>query len=296
MIEPLSNQNVEQSQERSDGDRNGFSDADVYQTQQPIKSPRNKKVNNTVPEQKTSLKNGKELSAPVGANQVLAAKPKELEDRHQREIFKTVLDTLEAERKRIAESIHNSLGQILYAAKLSLDAIDKSMLSETDKESIKNANRLLNDAITESRRLSHELMPAILEDFGLKTAVEDICRKLNGRTRLKCRFKGSIKRLDKFVEIAIYRLVQELVMNVVKHADASDSLVAVEVYHSHVLVLVQDNGKGFNIMKEKGDGIGLKTIRNNVNLLNGSINITSKRGQGTTINIDIPLKTADYFL
>jgi signal transduction histidine kinase len=296
MIEPLSNQNVEQSQGKGGRDRNGFSDAEEHQKRQSAKFLRSTKANK-ITEQKTTLQDGEEVLIPLAdADQVLGAKPKELDDRQQQEIFRTVLDNLEAERKRIAESIHNSLGQILYAAKLSLEAVDKSGLTENDKESMKNANRFLSDAIAESRRLSHELMPAILEDFGLKIAVEDICRKLNGRIQLKCRFKGSIKRLDKFIEIAIYRLVQELVMNVVKHADASDSLVAVEVYHSHVLVLVQDNGKGFNIIKEKGDGIGLKTIRNNVNLLNGSINITSKRGQGTTINIDIPLKTADYFL
>ena len=201
------------------------------------------------------------------------------------------MDTQEVERKRIAEALHNSLGQILYAAKLSLGTIDKSSIAESDQENLKSADKLLNDAITESRRLSHELMPVILEDFGLKTAIEDICRKLSGKTQFKCRFKGSIKQIDKYVEVAIYRLVQELVMNVINHSGASNSLVAVEVYADRIVVLVQDDGRGFNALKEKKGGIGLKTIRNNVNLLNGRINITSKAGNGTSINIEIPFKS-----
>ena len=221
----------------------------------------------------------------------LLLKQKELEESQQQEIFRAILDTQEVERKRIAETLHNSLGQILYAAKLSLGTVDKLSLEETNKESIKNVDKLLNDAITESRRLSHELMPVILEDFGLKTAVEDICRQLNGKTRFKCQFKGSMKRLDKYMEIAIYRLIQELVVNAVRHSGATDALVAIEANQARIMVSVQDNGKGFNIAKGKGGGIGLKTIRNNVSLLNGNIEITSKPGNGTIININIPLKS-----
>jgi len=218
----------------------------------------------------------------------LLLRQKELEERQQQEIFRTILDTQEVERKRIAETLHNSLGQILYAAKLILGKVNKSPMTEDDKESLKNADKLLNDAITESRRLSHELMPVILEDFGLKTAIEDICQRLSGRTQFKCRFKGAIKRLDKYIEIAIYRLVQELMMNVVKHAEAIHSLIAIEVYHDRVLILVQDDGKGFAASKDKGGGIGLKTIRNNLSLLKGNIDIASKAGNGTIITIDVP--------
>ncbi|HEY9003990.1 MAG TPA: GAF domain-containing protein [Mucilaginibacter sp.] len=223
-------------------------------------------------------------------NRELDRRQKELEEMQQQEIFRTVLDTQEIERKRIAETLHNSLGQILYAAKLSLGTVDKSQINESNKESIKTADKLLTDAITESRRLSHELMPVILEDFGLKTSIEDVCRRLSGKVQFKCRFKGSAKRLDKYIEVAIYRLIQELMMNVVRHSEASNSLVAIEAYHNRILVLVQDDGKGFNALKEKAGGIGLKTIRNNVNLLNGNIDIISKAGKGTIINIDIPFK------
>lgn len=220
----------------------------------------------------------------------LELKQKAMEERREAEIFRAILDAQEAERKRIAENLHNGLGQTLYAAKLSLGALNKFSVPENDRENLKNADKLLNDAINESRRLSHELMPAILEDFGLKVGIEDICRNLNGKTLFKCQFKGPIKQLDKYIRMVIYRLVQELLMNVVKHSQASNALVAIEVFRGHVLVLVQDDGKGFSPSKEKADGIGLKTIRSNVSLLNGNIAIASKPGKGSTINIDIPFK------
>ena len=179
---------------------------------------------------------------------------------------------------------------MLYAIKLGLGTLNKSTLGETEKESMKNADKLLTDAISESRRLSHELMPTILEDFGLKAAVEDICRKLSGKAKVKCHFKGLARKLDRHIEIAVFRLIQELAMNAVKHSDATEVRVLVEVGKSSILISVQDNGKGFNMAKEKADGIGLKTIRNNVNLLKGYFDITSKPDTGTTINIEIPYK------
>jgi PAS domain S-box-containing protein len=219
-----------------------------------------------------------------------AIRQKELEEKQQQEIFRAVLDTQEAERKRIAENLHNSLGQMLYAIKLGLGTVNKSQLAENAWESLKNVDKLLSEAINESRRLSHELMPTILEDFGLKAAVEDICRKLSDKVKIKCRFKGLAKKMEGHIETAVYRLVQELVMNIVKHSDAAEALVLVEIGKSAILISVQDNGKGFNVMKEKRAGIGLKTIRNSVNLLNGDIDIVSKPGEGTIINIEIPYK------
>ncbi|HTK18338.1 MAG TPA: GAF domain-containing protein [Mucilaginibacter sp.] len=223
----------------------------------------------------------------------LASSQKELEERLQQQIFRAVLDTQEVERKRIAETLHNSLGQILYAVKLSLSTVNKSLLNGNDKESLKNADKLLNDAITESRRMSHELMPVILEDFGLKNAIEDICRQFTGTIKFKCRINGLNRQLHKYLETAIYRIIQELMINIVKHSGATEATVNIEVKKKGMLVTVEDNGKGLVNYSQKYDGIGLKTIRNNVNLLNGKINIASKPDKGTIISIDIPVKPID---
>jgi signal transduction histidine kinase len=221
----------------------------------------------------------------------LNRRQKELEEWQRQQVFRVILDTQEEERKRIAENLHNSIGQILYGTKLSLGQVLKADIAEDHKQHIRMADKLLSDAIAESRRLSHELMPVILEDFGLKVALEDICRQLSGQTRFKHRSKGLTNRLDKYIEVAVYRIVQELTMNIVKHAKATEALVAVEVQRAQLLVLVQDNGKGFNAESAKTPGIGLKTIQNKVSLLNGNIDIESKPDLGTVININIPIKT-----
>jgi signal transduction histidine kinase len=220
----------------------------------------------------------------------LNRRQKHLEEWQQQQIFRVILDTQEEERRRIAESLHNSLGQLLYGVKLSLGHMLKADMSEKDRESLRNTDKLLNQAIAESRRISHELMPTILEDFGLKSAVEDICRQLSDGVKIKCVFKGLTQRFDRYIETAVYRIIQELLLNVVKHSGASHALVVIEVEKASVLILVQDNGKGFDLKNRTGDGIGLKTIRNKVNLLNGNINIVSIPGEGTVINIDVPVK------
>ncbi|MBV8389737.1 MAG: PAS domain-containing protein [Mucilaginibacter sp.] len=220
----------------------------------------------------------------------LTSKQKELEELQQQQIFRTILDTQEQERKRIAENLHNGLGQLLYGVKLSLDQLDEKDADTVSAQIVRNTDRLLNDAINEARRISHELMPAILEDFGLKTAIEDISRQFKDKIRFKCRFKGLANKLDKYVEIAVFRIIQELMTNAAKHSNATEASVMLEIYKTHIVILVQDNGKGFDLPGEKGDGIGLKTIHNKVSLLNGKINIVSKPGEGTVINIDIPAK------
>lgn len=226
-------------------------------------------------------------------NSELIREQQALEARQQQAIFRTILDTQEVERKRIAENLHNSLGQILYGAKLTLGQVLSSQLTDSDKENLRNADKLLNDAITESRRMSHELMPVILEDFGLKIAVVDICRQLSGSTQFKCRFKGLVRRLDKYLEVAIYRIIQELMTNIVKHAKATEALVAIEIHKDQLLILVQDNGKGFSGRPGKNAGIGLKTIQNKVSLLNGNINMQSTADGGTIINVNVSLKTVN---
>ena len=218
----------------------------------------------------------------------LSKRQKEIEEWQQQQVFRAILDTQEEERKRIAESLHNGLGQILYGTKLSLDQAMKTDMPDHAKDNLKNTDRLLATAISESRRISHELMPAILEDFGLKSAIEDTCRQLSDGVRIKCQFKGLNKQLDKYIETAVYRIIQELLMNIVKHSKATEALVAIELQKHQMLILVRDNGIGINPNAEKNSGIGLRTIQNKVSLLHGSINMESQAHKGTVININIP--------
>jgi len=225
-------------------------------------------------------------------NLELMLERRELEKRQQREIFMATLKAQEEERKRIAENLHNGLGQLLYGVKLSLDNIQSKKEAQNiapEQSQLKQAERLLKEAIRESRRISHELMPTILEDFGLQTAIEDICEQFNKTINFKCKFIGLDEELDKYTEIAIYRMVQELIINIIKHAKASEASVVIKVNEHLVQILIEDNGIGF---KEQADrrGIGLSTIQNKMRLLNGSLNITSISGKGSVIHIQFPNK------
>lgn len=207
-------------------------------------------------------------------------------------IFWATMDAQEIERKRIAENLHNGLGQLLYGIKLSLEQmkLDTVRVNRAELKKIKQTTAdLLTEAIAESRRLSHELTPMILEDFGLKEALGDVCEQL-GRShglRVDCRFTGFFQRLAAPIGTAIYRTVQELLMNVVRHAGASQASAVVDVTGKAVNIVVSDNGKGFT-ENYKSSGIGLKTIRNKVRLLNGKFTLSSKHTKGSVISIRIP--------
>ncbi|RZK44568.1 MAG: PAS domain-containing sensor histidine kinase [Hymenobacter sp.] len=206
--------------------------------------------------------------------------------------FWATMDAQETERKRIAENLHNGLGQLLYGIKLSLEqmSLDASPINLEKLKKIKQTtDLLLIEAIAETRRLSHELTPMILEDFGLKEALSDVCEQLGRSHSLKidCHFNGFFQRLARPIATAIYRTVQELVMNVVRHAGASKATVEVEVTGKVVIISVTDNGKGFG-EDYKSNGIGLKTIRNKVRLLGGKFTLTSGKDKGSTISIRIP--------
>lgn len=215
----------------------------------------------------------------------------ELEKKQQREIFMATLNAQEEERRRIAENLHNGLGQLLYSVKLNLEQLNPKL--ENDPaihfNSLKQAERLLTEAIRESRRISHELMPAILEDFGLQAAIEDICEQFNKTIDFNCQFQGLDRKLDKHIEIAVYRMVQELIINIIKHARATRASILITLNGDIISISIEDNGVGFREVSPKR-GIGLGTIQNKVKLLNGTVDIKSTKGNGTKIHIHFPYK------
>lgn len=209
----------------------------------------------------------------------------------KKEIFRTVLETQQAERKRIAENLHNGLGQLLYGVKLNLskNMLNHAKLSSADHlRELQGTDGLLADAIRESRRLSHELMPPILEDFGLKAALDDICNQFQLAIMIRPIYSGLENKRDKSIEVAIYRVVQELIINVVKHAEATKVILTINANEEVIHIQVHDNGKGFEHDQVLNNGIGLKAIRNKTNLLNGCLAINSVLGEGTVISVLIP--------
>ena len=212
----------------------------------------------------------------------LAEEATQLRLRRQQEVLAAILTTQENERKRIAEALHNGLGQVLYATKLSLEGSHAA-----PRESLK----LLDEAIRTARTISFELTPGILEDFGLRTALEELVKRV-ARVRLPVRMHvaGLEQRLPPQVEIAVYRVVQELLNNVMKHAHASEVVVHVAHEDSRLEVSVEDNGCGFEtaaLAAQPLTGIGLAGMRNRVALLGGELSINSQLGRGTIVSFEV---------
>lgn len=208
------------------------------------------------------------------------------EQEHRQQIAEIILNTQEEERRRVAERLHNGLGQVLFAAKLSLSHLKSDQ--QGNEPALKYTEKLISDCIQECRRISHNLTPVLLEEFGLKKTVEDVCNQLSGAVIFTYKINGLATRVERFLEIAVYRIVQELMMNIVRHAEASQASIFIWEKDTSIQVRVIDNGKGFDELKLGREGFGLHTIRSKVNLLTGSIKISSVQGEGTTITINIP--------
>jgi len=205
--------------------------------------------------------------------------------RRQQEVLSAVLATQEIERRRIAEALHNSLGQLLYATKLSLEGRDG--VSAPPRDSL----NLLEEAIRATRTISFELTPSILEDFGLRTALGELIKRIApARLPVQLLLVNLDKRLLPEVEIAVYRMVQELLNNVMKHAQATEVIVHVAREHGRIAVSVEDNGRGFEpiaLTEQPLTGIGLPGVRNRVALLGGEVIINSRLGRGTIISFEL---------
>ncbi|GAB2864882.1 sensor histidine kinase [Hymenobacter ruber] len=215
----------------------------------------------------------------------LAEEATQMRLRQQQEVLAAILATQETERKRIAEALHNGLGQLLYAAKLSL-AGRAGVAGAPD-----GALNLLQEAIRATRTISFELTPGVLEDFGLQTALQELVKRIApAGLPIRLHLLGLGHRFSPPVEIGVYRTVQELLNNVMKHAHATEAVVHVAHENGRLEVSVEDNGCGFEPAALAGQplaGIGLAGVRNRVALLGGRLAINSRLGRGTIISFEL---------
>lgn len=208
----------------------------------------------------------------------------QLKEEHQKSIMTAVFRTQENERRRISESLHDSVSQLLYGIKLKLQEYKKL---EKDARVFDELNALIAQAVDETRDISFELAPSILTDFGLATTLEEMVKRLNsGNLKIRTRIIGVTQRFDIGKELSIFRIIQELVNNVIKHSLATDLKIELIKKNKDLIINVSDNGKGFDtVSKQTASGSGLHSIKNRLDLLNGIMNITSTDGAGTLVNI-----------
>ena len=198
----------------------------------------------------------------------------------------------EIERRRLAQELHDGLGQAISAIGLNLNALEPEL--ETFNQRFKNIyvdlKEKLDYAFEEIRAISKNLTPKILEEFGLARALEYLEETLDNSTKVELNFSlhGDLDNLESDVSLSIYRSVQELLSNALRHAKAKTIHVYVTRSTDAILVIVEDDGIGFKPNKT-GFGLGISNLKARVELLRGQINIDSNDKGGTSVSINIPL-------
>lgn len=205
---------------------------------------------------------------------------------------RSVLEGEEAERSRLAGDLHNGLGGLLSGIKLNLSSMkENSVISHENVSTFNHALSLLDTSIIELRRIAHNLMPETLTHYGLRTALEDFCIQVSpaGKPEINVRFFGDEIRNNKELELTMYRIIQELVNNSLKHASAT--LITIQVFSEPQRLVAQiiDNGCGFDNTGNVFSGKGLENIYSRVTAINGKLDIWSEPGQGTEISIEIEI-------
>jgi len=204
---------------------------------------------------------------------------------NQKKISTITLQTEERERKRISEALHDSVSQLLYGIRIHLSQLNNTNL---EKGSL-HLNKLIDMAIAETRNISFELAPPILEHFGLPDTIKELVSRLQTpQLQFKLKLLGFSQRFDLLLEHTVFRIIQELVNNSLKHSGGN--LIEIQLRKNHQIeIIVQDNGIGFNTadFKTKPGGAGLVSIENRVNLYNGEMEIQSEIERGTRIRITL---------
>ena len=207
----------------------------------------------------------------------------------QKEAFAAIINAEENERKRIAMELHDGLGQLLSAAKLNISVLEDTN-SEEDRLAVDNAENLIDQAIADLRNISHNLMPSALIRLGLIPAIHDMADKINSGRKVvvKITSEGFESRLPGNLEIAIYRVIQESVNNILKHAGAGNIFINLRYGGESLDLSIEDDGKGMPepSTSNSGKGIGWDDIRSRVSLFNGRMNLYSEPGKGTRLNIN----------
>lgn len=209
-----------------------------------------------------------------------------LEDQQKLSVSNALIEGEEVERKRIARDLHDGLGSMLSGLKIHLKLAEKE-----NALSAAEVNNLLDKSIKELRNISQNLMPESLLKLSLEHALRDLCMaNSNAKTQIEFQYLIQKPNLPKNYEIVIYRIIQELLNNALKYADASLILVSCSQNKDTFFITVEDNGVGFDIMDKNNNGMGLRNIKNRVEILKGKLEIESEVNKGTSAYIELKVK------
>jgi signal transduction histidine kinase len=220
-----------------------------------------------------------------------------LEEEQQKILLNASIRWQEEERQRIAADLHDDAGPLLATARLYLNENLLKQDMSTQLQSIYNAKQIIDDTIQLIRNISHSLMPPTLKNFGLESAVNDLFQKISGTGAMNasCRFHDYRQRLVPEQELLVFRVVQELINNVLKHSNASFMHITQNIQEGRFYLRLHHDGRGitqddFQKMNKSSLGLGLKNIQSRIKVLQGNINFEKDISQTYfKITIDIPV-------
>lgn len=209
----------------------------------------------------------------------------------QKEKINAEIKTLENERRRVARDLHDEVAALFAIARLKLSSIE-----ETDEEKnvfLKGACAHIDDGLEKIRDIAKDLMPITLERKGLSQALEELFCKVEEANRIQVDrlIADAGVTFDKNIQIQIYRVIQEIIHNSLKHATATRIIFRLEVKDKYIKIVIADNGRGFNQLKvvKEHNGLGLHNIFSRIEMLNGDMYLETGEGKGVSYTLEIPL-------
>jgi two-component system sensor histidine kinase UhpB len=215
----------------------------------------------------------------------------DLADRVARDALRRVVEGQELERRRLARELHDETGQALTSILLGLKRVEEAKSREDARDAAVGLRGQIVETLQSVRRLAVELRPQALDDFGLVPALERLGEAFTEGSGITVDVEANLdsRRLPAEIETALYRIVQEALTNVAKHAGATRVSVLVTRREGLVMAVVEDDGQGFGAAGGEGAGLGLVGMKERVGLLGGRLAIESTEGAGTTIVAEVPL-------
>jgi signal transduction histidine kinase len=219
---------------------------------------------------------------------------KAIKEAHQKAMLEASIETQEVMRRQIGGDLHDDIGTLLSATRLSLAQLGKKVREDQSEEYFQKTQQMLNEAISNVRRISKELMPSTLDEFGLVTALEEFAEKITSSTNVVVSFRlsGDNKRFSKKIELPLYRITQELTNNALKYSKASSVEVLLSNHEEVLRLEIKDDGEGFDyeeVMNQPSRGIGLRNIESRVSVLQGKMQFDVAKGRGSNIWVEVPV-------
>jgi two-component system, NarL family, sensor kinase len=226
----------------------------------------------------------------------------EIEKSYQLMLLETALSSEDAERRRIAQDLHDDIGTMLSLTKLSLNQLNKTIDKDDPRIefTLSKAQSLVEETIIHVRRITRDLVPTTLEQFGLVAAIDEFIHRLDDNQALTFHFEydaNEIPRQSPKVELALYRIMQELVNNAIKHANCDEIEIDLHMDKGKLELQVTDNGKGFDAQttRENGQGgLGLRNIESRLSVLNGKVHYQKPGVRGSRARVQIPIDAVRF--